>query len=238
MPPTYTELPLLPLTDTEVVVFFFPSLSRPAVALRLYARLWGPRAIVDALHDHRELEPPYLRNTCSVKCTNAIKKGREDYGKEWEDAFKSAIHDADDDRATDLIRLQPEEKLCTAEYDVRNLCIGLKKFPVDNVDGGIFTRCVKYCFEHDVGYTLRNVNELAVALQQGTKPEHPHTPLQNIATPIPTMHLSRCGRELGRAAVDEDEAQTPSRIRRRASALLASPRESFDDAIFASQENL
>jgi hypothetical protein len=84
VPPSNAMIPFLPLTDTEIIVYFFNSLCRPIVSLRLYARGWGPAAISDAINSHRVVKPAYLRNTCSVKCTTAIKKGIEKYGEEWD----------------------------------------------------------------------------------------------------------------------------------------------------------
>jgi hypothetical protein len=173
MPPPYVQMPLIPLTDTEVVVFFFQSLSRPIVALRLYARNWGPRDIVDVLHDHRDIEPPYLRNTCSVKCTTAIKLGKRLHGDHWEESYKAVLSQADDNKATDMIHLAGEEVKRAVDYEIKSLCLGLKKYPQDGVDGGIFSQCVKYCYDNDANYTLQNVSQLASALLEGRVPEHP-----------------------------------------------------------------
>jgi hypothetical protein len=163
VPPTYAQLPLLPLTDTEVIVYFFNALVRPIVSLRLYAREWGPLQICETLNSHRSVEPEYLRNTCSVKCTTAIKKGREKYGELWEPTNRAIFEDrvrCTDDKATDMIRLAPDELHLAVDFDIRALCNGLKKFPNDR-DGGIFTRCVKYCQENETNYKLSNVWELA-----------------------------------------------------------------------------
>ena len=35
----------------------------------------------------------------------------------------------------------------------------------------VSSRCVKYCIEHDAGYTLANVHLLALALQGGIDPQ-------------------------------------------------------------------
>jgi hypothetical protein len=88
VPPVYVQMPLLPVTDSELIVYFFQSLSRPIVSLRLYARRWGPAAISDTLNEHRDIHPPYLRNTMSVKCTTALKKGRTLYGEDWENTYR------------------------------------------------------------------------------------------------------------------------------------------------------
>ena len=59
------------------------------------------------------------------------------------------------------------------DYGMRSLCIGLKKHPEEGIDGGIFTRCVKYCEENDAAYSLSNVCELATDLQAGRTPRLP-----------------------------------------------------------------
>lgn len=173
VPATYAELPLLPLTDTEIIVYFFNALGRPMVSLRLYARGWGPSQICDALNSHRKIEPEYLRNTCSVKCTTAIKKGREKFGENWEAENRAKFENTavySDDRATDMIRLAPDERSRASDFEIISLCQGLKKHPGE-ADGGIFTRCVKWCEENDGRYKLSNVWELASALDAGQVPK-------------------------------------------------------------------
>jgi hypothetical protein len=171
IPPVNVLLPMIPLTDTELIVYFFNSLSKPMVSLRLYARGWGPASIVQALNDHRDVEPPYLRNTCSVKCTTAIKHGKRLHGNEWEAEQRAVFAEADDCKATDLIRADEVED-DTVDYYVRALCANLKQHPVGE-NGGIFTACVKYCAEHNAPYIMSNVWQLAVDLQNGNVPQHP-----------------------------------------------------------------
>jgi hypothetical protein len=171
MLPPRAIIPNVPLTDTEVIVYFFQSLSRAPVALRLYARQWGPAGIVDVLNSHRNIEGGYLRNTCSVKCITSIRNGKEKHGDEWEDWFRNTIENADDVTATDMIQFDHDDLEGIVDYDIRELNKGLKKHPKEGVDGGIFTRCVKYCIENDVSYHLSNVHELALMLQSGLQPE-------------------------------------------------------------------
>jgi hypothetical protein len=161
----------MPLTDTEIVVYFFNSLCRPIVSLRLYARGWGPAAISDTINRYREISPPYLRNTCSVKCTTAIKKGIEKYGREWEEANRTVLQDQalSLENATDMIRLGADEVHLARDYDLRDLCNGLREHPSDEA-GGLFTRCVKYCQENNVGYKLSDVCNLAADLDAGRTP--------------------------------------------------------------------
>jgi hypothetical protein len=170
MPPARAMVPNVPLTDTEVIVYFFQSVARPQVALRLYARHWGPAGIVDVLNAHRDIEGGYLRNTCSVKCITAINRGKDKYGNDWEESFRSQIENADDVTATDMTQFQEDEMENVFDYEIRDLNKGLIKHPKEGEDGGIFTRCVKYCIERDADYTLANVHELALALQGGIEP--------------------------------------------------------------------
>ncbi|CAI9631931.1 unnamed protein product [Alternaria burnsii] len=171
MPPSRAMVPNVPLTDTEVIVYFFQSLARPQVALRLYSRHWGPAGIVEILNTHRDIEGGYLRNTCSVKCITAINRGKEKYGGDWEESFRSRIEEADDITATDMIQHKDDELEGVVDYDIRDMGKGLLKHPKEGEDGGIFTRCVKYCIEHDADYTLANVHLLALALQGGIDPQ-------------------------------------------------------------------
>jgi hypothetical protein len=173
-------LPKIPLTDVEVIVFFFNSLCKPMVSLRLYGRNWGPATIVQVLNDHRSIEPPYLRNTCSVKCTTALKNGRKLFGNDWEHGYRAVFATADDARATDLIRTDDENAV---DYDIRALGTNLKSFP-DEAGAGIFTRCVEYCIENNAPYTMSNVHLLALDLQNGVIPQHPASPAPgDVVTP-------------------------------------------------------
>lgn len=165
VPPPNAALPMLPITDTEIIVYFFNSLSRPIVSLRLYANGWGPKEICAVLNSHREIDPPYLRNTCSVKCTTAIKKGRERNGENWEVNNRALFDCAGVDQATDLIRLVDEDAAAATDFNVLDLCIGLKAHPRVGSDGGIFTKCVQYCQDHGSLYKLSNVSELAAVLE-------------------------------------------------------------------------
>ncbi|KAG9195150.1 hypothetical protein G6011_00270 [Alternaria panax] len=170
MPPARAMVPNVPLTDTEVIVYFFQSVARPPVALRLYARHWGPAGIVDVLNAHRDIEGGYLRNTCSVKCITAINRGKDKYGNDWEESFRSQIEEADDVTATDMMQYKDDELDGVVDFEIRDMGKGLLKHPQEGEDGGIFTRCVKYCIENDADYTLANVHLLALALRGGIDP--------------------------------------------------------------------
>lgn len=171
MPPSTAFIPDIPLTDTELIVFFFQSLSRPEVSLRLYARKWGPQTITAALNKHRNIEGGYLRNTTSVKCTSAIKKGRDRHGEDWYEEKKAVFAGASDWLATALIRQTGEEAEKATDYELSSLDRQLTQYPLEGVDGGIFTRCVKWCCERkgmpNSRYTLKNVHELVIALRWG-----------------------------------------------------------------------
>ncbi len=182
MAPAHVRIPLVPLTDTEVLVFFFQSLARPIVALRMYARNWGPASIIDALSEHRIIQPPYLRNTCSVKCITAIRKGAEQFGEEWEAAHRIVFKDADDFKATDLIRQNDVESERTIDVDIRELCINLKKYPENNITGGIFTRCVKHCMETNESWTTETVVKLAERLGRNSSFQQEDTSLDDWST--------------------------------------------------------
>jgi hypothetical protein len=177
VPPAHAQLPLLPLTDTELIVYFFNSLCRPIVSLRLYGRGWGPAAICQVINTHRIVEPEYLRNTCSVKCTTAIKKGRDKYGADWETENRAIFGDkvnTNDEKATDMIRLDKDELAVAPDFEIRALCLGLRKHP-GPADGGIFTQCVKYCEGSGAEYNLSNVWQLASHLVEGRAPNHSPT---------------------------------------------------------------
>ncbi|KAH8725697.1 hypothetical protein GQ44DRAFT_796855 [Phaeosphaeriaceae sp. PMI808] len=177
IPPTFAQLPSIPLTDTELIVFFFNSLSRPIVALRLYGRGWGPATICDVLNSHRVIEPEYLRNTCSVKCITALKKGREQYGEEWEKDVRSAFEDlvgTTDVEATEMIQLTPDELPRKVDFEMQDLCVDLRRFP-DEENGGIFTQCVKHCQEKNFACKVSEAGKLAEDLEAGRTPVGTHT---------------------------------------------------------------
>ncbi|KAL7773901.1 hypothetical protein CFE70_003868 [Pyrenophora teres f. teres 0-1] len=158
-------IPNMPLTDTEIIVFFYQSVVRPVVAMRLYARSWGPVHITEALNTHRSAD--YLRNTCSVKCIASINKGKATYGVDWAANLQEAFKEADDAKATELIRFSDEElkTIKVVDADIRELAKGVDKMPKVGKDGGLFTKCVEYCVKHDVKYKLSNVVELAEKLR-------------------------------------------------------------------------
>ncbi|KAJ4989680.1 hypothetical protein SVAN01_04897 [Stagonosporopsis vannaccii] len=172
IPPHNVQLPQVPLTDLEIVVYFFNSLTRPIVSLRLYARGWAPNSISQTLNAYRDVEPPYLRNTCSVKCTGAIKNGKKWYGENWEAEHRPIFENATDELATDLIRTGEDEPV---DYYIRALGVRLKQYPFDD-GAGIFTDCVKYCIETGAPYTVSNVHKLAFDLHHGNVPQHPASP--------------------------------------------------------------
>jgi hypothetical protein len=152
---------------------------RPVVSLRLYSRNWGPANICDTLNAHRAIEGGYLRNTASVKCTTAIKKGRDKFGDAWAEQLRPVFAKADDLKATDLMQLSDEERQVATDFLIRDLDIQLKMHPKEGVDGGIFTRCVKWCVERGAAYTLGDVHELAWALRRGEEPVMPVSPVMS-----------------------------------------------------------
>jgi hypothetical protein len=171
--PIFTQIPAVPLTDKELVVYLFNSLSRPIVAIRLYERGWGPARICDTLNSHRAIDPPYLRNTCSVKCITAIRRGLEKWGNEWDAQLRDLLRDADDATATDALRIQDDESDQVFDVDVLQLLNGLVKHADDEDEdsAGIFTQCVKYCAGREISWPLSKLHHVALALQEGREPD-------------------------------------------------------------------
>ena len=175
LPPATVRIPLVPLTDVELIVFFYNCVQRPIVSLRLYARNWGPSDITRVLNDHRDIKPDgYNRNTCSVKCTTAIKRGRERHGSQWETRWRQFFVDADDADATDVVRKEDVE-ICSGaheqDYRVLDLLNGLKKFPVyDNQQTGMFSRAVEWCAANQVDIGLSMIHKIVIALEHDADP--------------------------------------------------------------------
>lgn len=177
MAPLMTQIPMIPITNTELIVYFFNSISRPMCALRLYVQNVGPSSITNTLNEHREVDPPYLRNTCSVKCVSAIREGSRRFGADWEATyrpqFEIANNNGDIEKATDLIRIPNKDSDDAVDLDVLDLLNGLKQHPQEGQGAGLFTRCIQYCEEHKLSYPLSQVHILAAALQEGRSPPPP-----------------------------------------------------------------
>lgn len=144
------------------------------MSLRLYGRGRGPADICKALNEHREIDPPYLRNTCSVKCVTAQRRGIERYGEDWCDQLKHTFSQIDDDQATRLLRVDPNDGNDPEDVDVLTLCRNLKKHPEDpNNPGsyGLFARCVMWCEQNNQSWMLSEIHELARALETGREPQ-------------------------------------------------------------------
>ncbi|KAF2014162.1 hypothetical protein BU24DRAFT_492867 [Aaosphaeria arxii CBS 175.79] len=158
------RMPKIPITDTEIIVYFFNSLSRPLVAGRLYSRGFGPAKITDTINEHRDLDPPFLRNTCSVKCVTAIRRGAERFKSEWE-SIRDQFSNASIAEATTLIRDRDRES--TEDIDVRELLTALIKHPDEELHGvgGIFTRCVKFCEDKKLSWPLSQIDKLAAKIE-------------------------------------------------------------------------
>jgi hypothetical protein len=212
IPPAHVTIPLLPLTDTEIIVYLFNSISRPAVTARLYARQWGPATISRTLNEHREVRPPYLRNTCSVKCNTSLKLGRQRHGPRWEADYKAILSVVDDFKATDMIRQDDDE--ATVDYELRLLCVNLKKHPTGDARG-IFTRCVEYCHETQATYTLANAHELAADLVGGKTPDLPESKSAS-STPDDTKFTSPTSDRTDSASSTPNNSDSaPTRKRKR-----------------------
>ncbi|KAA8611639.1 hypothetical protein PtrSN002B_010947 [Pyrenophora tritici-repentis] len=162
-------IPNVPLTDTEVIVFFYQTTARPVVALRLYARGWGPAKIADVLTVHRGGE--YLRNSCSVKCTASIKKGKKNCGEDWLNLIKEAFEVADDAKATELIRYGDREMklLKIVDAKIKSLAKGVINMPKVGKGAGLFTKYVEYCAENELDFRLSQTEELSEFMKEGQK---------------------------------------------------------------------
>lgn len=170
MPSAAVQLPILPLTDHELIIFFFNSLVRPIVSLRLYSRGWGPCELTRVLNEHRDIKPDgYQRNTCSVKCTTAIRRGLEIHGTNWKETYTKFFAAADDAEATDAIRLSREEADDNQDCGTEDLVVNLIKFP-DAEHAGIFTEVVRWCTATGHGMQLSQMHRVAIMLEDGQDP--------------------------------------------------------------------
>ncbi|ORY16810.1 hypothetical protein BCR34DRAFT_87362 [Clohesyomyces aquaticus] len=156
-----TLMPSMAVTDTELVVYLFRTLRRPIVTLRLRARGWGPHKIATVLNEHREVNPPYLKNTASVMSITALRRGERLNGPDWGEENAPQFVDADEKKATELIA-GPTNKP-GLDCNVLDLCKKLKKHP-EGDDAGLFTRCVKYCVENQLECRLSAIHEVASKL--------------------------------------------------------------------------
>ncbi|PSN71432.1 hypothetical protein BS50DRAFT_283095 [Corynespora cassiicola Philippines] len=169
MVPANTQLPLIPVTDLELVIYFYNLVSRPMVALRLYARGWGPARITNALNKYRKPDPPYLRNTCTVKCNTAFRRGKEMYGEDWHEANHEKFQHVDDCDATDILYDSIKgNDLC--DPDLLEVANGLVEYP-DDVELGPLTKCIRYCVENGIHCPVSRAHELAMGLEGGEMPE-------------------------------------------------------------------
>ena len=170
------QFPLVPLTDKEIIVFFFNSVSRPIVATRIYGRQWGPAEVTDVINEHRIVRPDgYKRNTCSVKFTTALNLGRkqakEDPG-DWEMKARMFFNQEYDDAiATDAIRLVGDEAKLAVDFNVQDLLQDLIKFPYER-DGryALFTQCIMYCKQEGINMKLSQLHVLAIAIHNQFHP--------------------------------------------------------------------
>lgn len=130
---------------------------------------------MEVLNAHRVIEPPYLRNTCSVKCITAQRRGTDRFGEGWIEEARKDFRDADDVRATELLAIEDDECEEPIDIDVLDLLNGLRKHPDEREDAatesGIFTRCVRYCAEKNHRWRISRIHELAQMLDAGDTPE-------------------------------------------------------------------
>ncbi|KAJ4354186.1 uncharacterized protein N0V89_005919 [Didymosphaeria variabile] len=169
LPPANVKLPLVPLTDVELIVFFYNSTLRPIVSVRLYAR-GGPNVIAQVINDHRVVNPDgYKRNTCSVHCNKAVKTFIRENGEETKKKISDFFEVAGDVEATDAIRHDESELSKTCDFPVLDLFKDLTKFPSDG-QAGIFTDCIRWCQNNQVGAKVSQVHLIGESLMNGTDP--------------------------------------------------------------------
>ncbi|KAJ4288938.1 hypothetical protein N0V90_011279 [Kalmusia sp. IMI 367209] len=196
LPPANVKFPDVPLTDTELIVFFFNSVKRPIVALRLQSR-YGPSLIAAAINEyeppiipfyitdlprHRHINPhPYERNTACIRVNGMVEKGCAAYGNQWRidfDRFFSGVDKvdpsnsrlpADDAAATDAIRHSEDELGDTCDYPVLDLFTDMKHLPL-GAGAGIFTRSVQWVRNNGVNIQVSQIHHIARALQNDRDP--------------------------------------------------------------------
>lgn len=148
------------------------------MTFRLYTRGWGPARIVDTLNFHRSITPKYLRNTCSVKCTTARKRGIERHGQAWAENLHNAFRASENDNlaATRLLDFDDSEKDQVQDVDLLDCVRGLRHHPLENAEGeditvrgemSIFAKCVFWCQKNGVGCRISEAHILAAKLQSG-----------------------------------------------------------------------
>ncbi|KAL5433150.1 hypothetical protein PMIN07_007851 [Paraphaeosphaeria minitans] len=169
LPPSNLNLPLLPLTDVEMIVFFYNSSSRPIVAVRLYAR-GGPNNIAQIINEHRLVNPDgYKRNTCSVHCNKAVKTFIRDNGEDRKKQMSAFFETAGDMEATNAIRHTESEMDTTCDFPMLGLFKDLIKLP-SGPQAGIFTDCARWSQENQVDVMVSQAHLIAEALANGTDP--------------------------------------------------------------------
>ncbi|CAI6230786.1 unnamed protein product [Periconia digitata] len=169
LPPANVRLPLIPITDEELIVFFFNGTTHPAFSLRLYARNWGPTQIVGLINNHREVKPKgYMKNTCSVRMTTALRRGLKEYGEVWQDLSSHFFRSVDDAVATDAISFLGDG-VEYVDHQVLSMTNSLKIFPTGK-GRGIFTESLAWCVENRADIMLSQLHIVALALSRGADP--------------------------------------------------------------------
>lgn len=178
LPAANLKLPLVPLTDVEIIVFFYNSSSRPIVAVRLYAR-GGPNVIAQIINEHRVVNPDgYKRNTCSVHCNKAVKTFIRMNGEDRKKQMSAFFEAAGDLEATNAIRHEECELNTTCDFPMLGLFRDLIKLPSGR-QAGVFTECARWCQDNQVDAQVSQAHLIAEALENGTDPREK----LNLATP-------------------------------------------------------
>lgn len=229
LPPANVKLPLVPLTDVELIVFFYNSTSRPIVSVRLYAR-GGPNVIAQIINDHRIVRPDgYKRNTCSVHCNKAVKTFIGTCGEDSKKQMSDFFETAGDEEATDAIRHQKDEMNKTCDYAVLHLFQDLIKLPAAGY-GGIFTECIRWCRDNQVDARLSQVHLIAEALIEGTDPR------EKLVVPTEKEEIDGYATE---SATDDDDFSRSSDIvmKDKAPIIELSPTTDGDDSTNISSQS-
>ncbi|KAL5384900.1 hypothetical protein DPSP01_005006 [Paraphaeosphaeria sporulosa] len=210
LPLANLKLPLVPLTDVELIVFFYNSSSRPIVAVRLYAR-GGPNNIAQIINEHRVVNPDgYKRNTCSVHCNKAVKTFIRDNGEDRKKQMSAFFEAAGDLEATNAIRHTESESDITCDFPMLGLFKDLIKLP-SGAQAGIFTECARWCRDHHVDAMVSQAHLIAEALQNGTDPhENLNSPARCAQTDTAMPDAADGDRNAGDVAGVVNKDKTPA----------------------------
>jgi hypothetical protein len=146
---------------TNIGSYFFECLTRPSVAIRLIARDWTASRVTVLLNESRIIDPPYLSNTTSHKLRTAKRLAGDTFGEGTVEYLTEQFKIADDERATQLCMIQPEENLEPTDCNLLSLCRGLRTNAQGRAGGsGMLTECIDFCRENIISWPLSKVEDL------------------------------------------------------------------------------